>query len=375
MKLIIGAGGKTQSGWVSTEQGQLDFLVRDDFARVLGGAVGFECILSEHVLEHLSYDDVFTALKNCYDFLASNGRLRIAVPDGFHPDLDYIEYVRPGGSGAGADTHQMLFNYVLLKKIMETVGFRVELLEWWDENGQFHGRPWNELDGNIERCLASDPRNVDGEPHYTSLIVDGIKDTDESRPHLKNAFEFVERNDVYKVSPFNRKKTTTFYELARLAPAGGLIVELGSYHGIGTAALWYGAMDGNRCNVVSVDAYADMRGWANEPYTPNDMSIWKENMQVAKINPELRRGDSEKMAQSWKDPISLLVHDLGSKNRMPKDVIDWERHIIVGGSIALRDIDDYSMGTGKAISNLMYTGRWGNIRNWEAFITSIERIA
>lgn len=374
MKVILGAGGKTQKDWKSTEQSELDILCRSDFSKVLDGAIGFECMLMEHVLEHLSLAQVPVALKNCYDFLSTNGRLRIAVPDGFHPDPEYIDYVKPGGTGAGADTHQILFNYLMLRRLMTQVGFKVNLLEWWDENGKFHTELWNEKDGNVERCLATDPRNEDGNPHYTSLIVDGIKEVDDTRPHLKDAFAFVEKNDINKVSPFNRKKTATLYELARLAPPIGVVVELGSYHGIGTAALWYGAMDGNKGTVIAVDAYENMRGWANEPYTPADRQIWEKNMIDAEINPILMIGDVTKLSYSWQTYISLLVHDLGTKNRMAQDVMNWEKYVLVGGIIALRDIDDYSMGTEKAIYNLMQTGRWGNRRNWEAFITSVERI-
>lgn len=371
MKIIIGAGGKTQDGWKSTEQSELDILHRDDFERCLEGAIGFECILAEHVFEHIPEDNLTVAFRNCYDYLAVNGRLRIAVPDGFHPDKDYIDYVKAGN----AHGHQFLFNHKNLEFYLRQAGFEVSLLEWWDIYREFHYKPWNEIDGAIERCLASDPRNQDGKPHYTSLIVDAFKMEDRSRPHLKDAFAFVEEHDFNRVSPFNRKKTSTIYELARLAPPYGVIVELGAHHGIGTAALYYGAKDGHRCKVIAVDAYKDMRGWANEPYTPEDMQIWLDNISQAKIYPILVQGDAHELSLTWKEPISLLVHDLGSKNRMPQDVLEWEKHIMLGGILAVRDIDDYSMGTEKAIENLLATKRWGNRRNWEAFITSVERIA
>lgn len=375
MKLIIGAGGKTQDGWTSTEQSQLDLLREDDFVRILNGAVGLEAIVAEHVLEHLSEEEAKIAIGNCYKYLSVNGRLRIAVPDGFHPDKDYIEYVRPGGVGSGADTHQKLYTYRELGNLLMDAGFGVQYLEWWDETGYFNARLWNEKDGYIERCVANDPRNNDGKPHYTSLMLDGIKMDDDTRPNLKLAFDFVEQNDIHRLSPFNRKKTATLYELARLAPAGGVIVELGAYHGIGTAPLWYGTRDGHRCDMYSVDAYTTMRGWANEPYEPEDQVVWETNIKAAKIHPKLLRCDVHELSLHWTKSISLMVHDLGSKNRMPQDVMDWEDYVIIGGIIALRDIDDYSMGTEKAIKNLLATGKWGNRHNWEAFITSIERIA
>jgi predicted SAM-dependent methyltransferase len=374
MKVIIGAGGKTQEGWISTERHQLDILYREDFERILNGELGFEAMLAEHCLEHIPVNRLPEAFQNCFDYLCVGGRFRIAVPDGLHIYKDYIDYVKPGGTGAGAQDHTILFTYETLGKYMMDAGFRVEFLEWWGDDGKFHTHPWNEADGYIERCLASDPRNKDGKPNYTSLIVDGFKDNDTLRPHLEDAYAFVEKNSVYKLSPFNRKKTRTFYELARLAPADGVIVELGAHHGIGTAALWYGTRDGHRCKVIAVDAYKDMKGWANEPYGPYDQRIWASNMEEAKIHPQLYRFDAHELSQNFSQPISLLVHDLGCKERMPQDVMDWEDHIILGGLLAMRDIDDYSMDTEEAVRRLLDTGRWGKRRNWEAFITSLERI-
>lgn len=373
MKVILGAGGKTQDGWVSTERHQLDLLKRDDFERMLSGEAGFEAMTAEHIFEHVPCDRIPEALKNCYDYLLQGGNLRIAVPDGLHPDQAYIDYVKPGGTGAGAGDHTVLFNYRMLARLLRNAGFRVEFLEWWDEMGVFHACLWNEADGYIERCLANDERNQDGKPHYTSLIVDAIKE-DAQQTGLQKAFEFLEQNDINKVSPFNRKKTTVIYELAKSAPCNGVIVELGSYHGNGTAALWFGARDGHRNKVIAVDAYKSMKGWIGEPYEPEDMEIWYKNIEKAKIYPSLVQSDVQELSRRWKEPIALLVHDLGSKGRMPRDVLEWERHIVIGGIIAMRDIDDYSMGTDEAVKRLVATGRWGKRKTWDAFITSMERI-
>src|SRR4030042_1790307 len=150
MKIIIGAGGRTQKVWISTEQGQLDLLCENDFIRILNGAVGYECMVAEHIYEHISPLLVINALSNCYKYLSPNGRLRIAVPDGFHPDKDYIDYVKPGGTGAGASDHKELYNYHSLSKLLKQVGFRVELLEWWDENKKYHAKPWYNSAGYLE---------------------------------------------------------------------------------------------------------------------------------------------------------------------------------------------------------------------------------
>ena len=131
--------------------------------------------MAEHVWEHLIIEDAKIGLENCYKYLKKGGRFRIAVPDGFHPDPDYINYVKPGGHGAGADDHKVLYNYKSFGKCLEESGFRVNLLEYFDEQGNFHYQEWDPEDGMIKRSKRFDKRNKDGKLNYTSLIIDGIK--------------------------------------------------------------------------------------------------------------------------------------------------------------------------------------------------------
>lgn len=192
--------------------------------------------------------------------------------------------------------------------------------------------------------------------------------------NLDKALQFI--NDYYPtgLTDFGRKKAVVFYELAKGARPGGAIVELGCYLGFGTVPLWYGAQDGSKERVIAVDAYKPMKGWIGEPYGPDNEVTWHTNMQLAGCEPRLVIGDVHELSRIWITPISLLVHDLGSLNRMPSDVLDWEKHVIVGGKIAMRDIDDYRMGTKEAVERLSKTGRWALPEARQAFITTMERI-
>jgi predicted SAM-dependent methyltransferase len=364
VKLIIGAGGKKQEGWVSTEQYQIDIV--NGFEYFLGDTK-VDAMLIEDILEHIPKDKILPALRNCYKYLNPDGYLRISTPDGYHPSPEYIKYVSPPNMG-----HQVLYNYHVLSDLLAQAGFTVELLEWFDENGKFNFKPWNEIDGNIERCLASDPRNQDGKPHYTSLIVDAKKII-EPRSGLEKAFEFIHLNDQRGLSIYNRRKATTFYELALMSPVG-VIIELGSYHGFGTVPLWYGSQDGKNNKVIAIDSYTTCYGWIGEPYVPEDEFIWRENMIKANVSPILYKGECRELASVWAEPIALLIHDLGSRDRMVEDVMAWEKHFVLGGILAMRDLDDFSMGTEEAIIKLISTGRWGKRKDWPAFITSVERI-
>jgi predicted SAM-dependent methyltransferase len=162
------------SDWFSSDIDLLNITRKKDWTRLLFFSK-LDNIMAEHVWEHLSDTDTILANKNCYNFLKKNGRIRLAVPDGFHIDKDYINYVRPGGNGAGADDHKILYNYRTMKEKLEHAGFHVELLEYWDENGKFHFIDWNDEAGRISRSRRYDERNQYGNLIYTSLIVDAVK--------------------------------------------------------------------------------------------------------------------------------------------------------------------------------------------------------
>ena len=173
-KIIIGSANTSYPGWLSTDKDTLDITNRHDFECYWkpGSRTAF---FAEHVVEHLEEEEAKNASANCFEFLKSGGRLRIAVPDGFNPDPAYIELVRSYGPGPGADEHKCIYNYRSLRKLLNNAGFHTVLLEYYDENGTFHFNEWNSVDGHIVRSKRYDPRNKDGRLHYTSLIADAIK--------------------------------------------------------------------------------------------------------------------------------------------------------------------------------------------------------
>ena len=173
-KIVFGSGLEKYEGWTHTNIELLDITRRDDFLLYWspGSRLAF---LAEHVWEHLSEDEAKQANLNCFDFLKPGGYLRIAVPDGFHPNPEYIDAVRPEGAGVGSGDHKILYNYQSLSRSIKQVGFEVRCLEYWDERGNFNFQSWNSEDGHINRSKRFDPRNQDGSLTYTSLILDAIK--------------------------------------------------------------------------------------------------------------------------------------------------------------------------------------------------------
>ena len=173
-KLNVGSGGQEHKGWIPTDIDSLNLLSASDWNRVVGKDI-LNNILGEHVWEHLSDEDGKKAFQFCYMHLKKGGRIRIAVPDGNNPNSLYIDHVKPGGTGPGADDHKILYNYKTLKQSMEDCGFTVELLEYYDNNGMFHINEWSIDEGMVKRSKRFDDRNKDGNLNYTSLIIDGIK--------------------------------------------------------------------------------------------------------------------------------------------------------------------------------------------------------
>jgi predicted SAM-dependent methyltransferase len=174
LRIIVGAAATGQSGWISTDYPILDLTSSSSFAKLFGGR-RVKAFLAEHVWEHLTEADCIKACSNCFQFLELGGYLRVAVPDGFHPNEDYISRVKPGGYGAGSEDHKTLHNYKTLPKIFIDAGFEVKLLEWFDEKGQFHYAEWLVEDGFIERSTRFDERNINNSIAYTSLIFDAVK--------------------------------------------------------------------------------------------------------------------------------------------------------------------------------------------------------
>ena len=167
----VGEPGTAYAGWLCTDISTLDALDPNDWRRIFPPA-SLSTILAEHVIEHWTKDQFRSFLGIVREFLLPGGVVRIAVPDGLHPSAEYIESVRPGGTGPGADDHKVLYNYRTLDQVVRQAGFAGTLLEYFDEQAQFRRTSWNVDDGLIQRSELHDSRNKESPLAYTSLIMD-----------------------------------------------------------------------------------------------------------------------------------------------------------------------------------------------------------
>ena len=175
LKFNIGSAGVNKNfEWYPTDKKSLDITKENDWQKVLS-SLRLDNIVAEHVWEHLNQSETELANANCFNYLKKGGILRIAVPDAYNPNKDYTESVKPGGTGKGAMSHKIFYNYRTIIEGLQKAGFIVKLLEYWDEYGQFHFIDWTNENGFIERSRRYDPRNKKGSLEYTSLIVDAIK--------------------------------------------------------------------------------------------------------------------------------------------------------------------------------------------------------
>ena len=170
IRIIIGASSTRESGWISTEQDIFDLTDPRTIRKFLRNSK-VDAYLLEHVLEHLSIDDSQLALTLLANTLNTNGYIRIAVPDGNHPDDDYLHYVGIDGP----DDHKFLWRVSDFERIAAELGLKLTVLEFCDETG--FRRRVQQLDnrGLITRRflnLNSDHTNWESSHGPSSLIVD-----------------------------------------------------------------------------------------------------------------------------------------------------------------------------------------------------------
>jgi predicted SAM-dependent methyltransferase len=178
VKIIVGASSQTYPGWIQTQEEELNLLIRSNWVESFGER-RIDIILSEHVWEHLTYEEGVEAARICYDFLKPGGYIRCAVPDGFFKNEWYQNLVQVGGPGPKdhpAASHKIVHNYRTITRMFKEASLTVNLLEYCDEEGQFHFNEWDPQDGFIYRSYRFDHRNKSNELGFISLIVDAVKE-------------------------------------------------------------------------------------------------------------------------------------------------------------------------------------------------------
>jgi predicted SAM-dependent methyltransferase len=179
IKIIVGAAETSQPGWYSTNEQWLDIAKQADWDAVFSGRRLITHVVAEHVFEHLTYEECGWALANMSVHMAAGARIRIAVPDGYHPDPIYLAHVGIAGIGDDAADHKQLLNADILSGLLRDGGFEPTVIEGFTRDGRLITEPYSADDGSIRRSRVNNGAGaaatwtfVDAD---TSLIVDGVK--------------------------------------------------------------------------------------------------------------------------------------------------------------------------------------------------------
>lgn len=177
IKVVVGAGEfNNNPGWIHTQE-ELNLTEKTTWNKKFDYN-SITAILAEHVWEHLTLEEGIYAAKLCFEYLKSSGYIRCAVPDGYFLNEAYQNIVKVGGPGPEdhpAAGHKIVHNYKSLTEMFEIAGYKVNLLEYCGEDGEFHYNEWEEKDGIIFRSKKFDPRNQGDKLVFPSLILDAIK--------------------------------------------------------------------------------------------------------------------------------------------------------------------------------------------------------
>ena len=179
LKIILGAAETYQDGWYATNEQWFDITRPEHWHRLFGDRQPLKSIVAEHVFEHLTPEGAETAFQQAVKYLQPGGTIRIAVPDGNHPDPEYMRHVGIAGIGPDAADHKQLYTAESLMKQMQTAGLNPTHLEGYTADQQLVARQVDPTLGFIKRSRTnqnkSHPDNWDFPDASTSLVVDGTK--------------------------------------------------------------------------------------------------------------------------------------------------------------------------------------------------------
>ena len=133
-----------------------------------------DAILAENIWEYMSCEEGLEAVKNCYKFLKPGVYIICSVPDKNFKNEWYQNIMKFGG--LDHSEHKANYDYKTFKDLFEQSGFTVKLLEYCDEDGDFHYVEWDKADGMISRSYRFHKTNNMDSLKAVSIIIDAKKE-------------------------------------------------------------------------------------------------------------------------------------------------------------------------------------------------------
>lgn len=153
-----------------------------------------------------------------------------------------------------------------------------------------------------------------------------------------------------------REKCRALFRHAQKVRPGHAIVELGTAEGCGAIALALGAKTGVR--VFTIDDFEHRRGWAAEPYSPENERTCTANFENAGVDVTIVKSSVEIAHKEWFAPIDLLHWDLGMFSGMERDFYNWEPLVVKGGKLLMHDTMDRRLGSNGLENSAAQTRRF-----------------
>lgn len=155
----------------------------------------------------------------------------------------------------------------------------------------------------------------------------------------------------------------------------GCIVELGTHHGYGSAALYFGSQSGMGVPVYTIDDYTKKQGWSGEKYSPDDMAICDENLKKIGAGPiRIIKTAEEAAYQFIEDTVGLLYVDTGMKGSTATAAQEWYTALRVGGIVAYRDTMGRNLGADKAVVVAINSGNFRSLASPDPYFLLIEKV-
>jgi len=168
INIILGAGSTIYPEWIPTDLPHFNILKPNNW-QYFFSAVPIDHLLAEHVLEHLTVEEVKQVIMFSSKYLNPGGCFRIAVPDGYHPDPAYTQLIAPP-----ADGHLSIWNIDSLQKILIENGFHTNPLEYYTADGKFMTKDFDFVNGAVTRSKTKGFKSAVN-ADYSSLIIDSYK--------------------------------------------------------------------------------------------------------------------------------------------------------------------------------------------------------
>ncbi|CAF3935941.1 unnamed protein product [Rotaria sp. Silwood1] len=152
--IYIGASRKKYFGWESFEYKDLDITKPEDFRRwFCPESIG--AFLSEHTVEHISYENMIRSFQLMHKYLMHGGYIRTALPV---YTLGRKKHIFNSLEKAYGHINALTVDELI--EALKIAGFfDIRKLEYMDAKGFIHTADWDQCKGMIDRSVKYDYRN------------------------------------------------------------------------------------------------------------------------------------------------------------------------------------------------------------------------